>query len=127
MFVRGQPGATPPGRPQGSPPHIHVYPRPYGKEGCFQKTCACKPHPGRCKHLLPYCQGLILELAPYRLYSSGTHCFQILTLDNPASRMISFVGPCAWATSLGLCASEPTLTGVPCNAQAFASLRTRLG
>src|SRR6185312_146703 len=63
----------------------------------------------------------------YKLYSSGTRCFQILTMDNPASRMISSARLCAWATSQGLCASEPTLIAVLCNAQAFASLRTRLG
>lgn len=35
---------------------------------------------------------MLIELQDsYKLYSSGIRCLQILTLDNPAARMISSV------------------------------------
>src|SRR5229473_2683576 len=34
--------SLPGGRPQGSPPHILIHPRPYGHWGLFKETYCCK-------------------------------------------------------------------------------------
>src|SRR5215469_9475063 len=41
LLSMGQARASPPGRPQGSPPHIRIHPRPYYDHGVAPQGASC--------------------------------------------------------------------------------------